>query len=94
MSFERDRWAFQSPTPTFSRSSSWGSTGSRSRLEINAGYHFGKVNTLEDGFHVGQILPSGVTDSAVQKKKFDSAIYFGIAVNRDAFDRIFRNSGN
>jgi hypothetical protein len=58
-------------------------------FEVNAGYHFGKVNSLAEGHHVGEVLPTGVPVSSFEKKRFDSALYFGIVVNRDAFDQIF-----
>ncbi len=61
-------------------------------FDLNVGYHFGKVNGLVDGIAVGMPLPTGVQATSVVEEKFDSAFYFGIVINRDAFDRLFRKT--
>lgn len=62
-------------------------------FELNVGYHFGKVNALieKEGVEVGVPLPAGLDATSAQEKKFDSALYFGVVVNADAFTRIFKN---
>jgi hypothetical protein len=53
-------------------------------VELNAGVHYGQVNSLTGGFKVGDD-PMGADITSIQKKTFSSALYFGIVVNGDTF---------
>jgi hypothetical protein len=53
-------------------------------IEINLGVHYGKVNSLVDGYKVGD--PLGTVDlTSIQKMTFKKDFYFGIAVNATTF---------
>jgi hypothetical protein len=56
-------------------------------LDINLGVHWGKVNALVRGYHVGDppTLPSTVDITTLQEKRFRSAFYAGIVLNSDSY---------
>jgi hypothetical protein len=53
-------------------------------IEINLGVHYGKVNSLVDGYKVGD--PLGTVElTSIQKMTFKKDFYFGIVVNAATF---------
>ncbi len=55
-------------------------------LELNVGAHWGKVNGLNNGYHVGgPPVPQDLDVTTIQEKRFRTAFYAGIVLNGDTF---------
>jgi|GEM_PF-3732779 len=54
-------------------------------VELNAGVHWAKVNTLANNFSPGSFLPMGLDLSSVEQTRFRSAFYAGIVINGETF---------
>jgi hypothetical protein len=58
-------------------------------LDLNLGAHWGKVNALNNGYQVGDPIPSTFDITTIQQKRFRTAFYGGIVLNTDSFASFF-----
>ncbi len=52
---------------------------------LNAGWHWGDVNGLEKGLHLGDAVPSSTDVSTLVSKRYTGRAYVGIILNSDTF---------
>jgi hypothetical protein len=58
-----------------------------SGIDLNVGLHYGPVKALNEKFKLGDPVPTGTEVGDLVKTHYDKAIYFGVILGRDIFEK-------